>query len=82
MSFEDDGAMIGTTADTICRSSQTRASQLKGEFIRKGSLSADGDVEFYDDQPDPTANEKENQSLLGGGETAAPPSSSGQQGQQ
>jgi hypothetical protein len=54
----------------------------KGEFIRKGSLSADGDVEFYDDQPDPTANEKENQSLLGGGETAAPPSSSGQQGQQ
>jgi hypothetical protein len=51
----------------------------KGEFIRKGSLSADGDVEFYDDQPDPTANEKENQSLLGGGETAAPPSSSGQQ---
>jgi hypothetical protein len=54
----------------------------KGEFIRKGSLSTDGDVEFYDDQPDPTANEKENQSLLGGGETAAPPSSSGQQGQQ
>jgi hypothetical protein len=54
----------------------------KGEFIRKGSLSADGDVEFYDDQADPAANEKENQSLLGGGETAAPPSSSGQQGQQ
>jgi hypothetical protein len=51
----------------------------KGEFIRKGSLSADGDVEFYDDQPDPTTNEKENQSLLGGGETAASPSSSGQQ---
>jgi hypothetical protein len=54
----------------------------KGEFIRKGSLSADGDVEFYDDQADPTANKKENQSLLGGGETAASPSSSGQQGQQ
>jgi hypothetical protein len=55
----------------------------KGEFIRKGSLSADGDVEFYDDQPDHTANEKGNQSLLGGGgETAASPSSSGQQGQQ
>ena len=53
----------------------------KGEFIRKGSLSADGDVEFYDDQPDPTANEKENQPLIGG-ETAASPSSSGQQGQQ
>jgi hypothetical protein len=53
----------------------------KGEFIRKGSLSGDGDVEFYDDQPDPTANEKENQPLIGG-ETAASPSSSGQQGQQ
>jgi hypothetical protein len=22
----------------------------KGEFIKKGSLGADGDVEFYDDQ--------------------------------
>jgi hypothetical protein len=53
----------------------------KGEFIRKGSLSADGDVEFYDDQPDPTANEKENQPLIGG-ETAASSSSSGQQGHQ
>lgn len=50
----------------------------KGEFIRKGSLSADGDVEFYDDQPDPTANESEKLPLAGG-ENAA---SSGQQGQQ
>jgi hypothetical protein len=53
----------------------------KGEFIRKGSLSGDGDVEFYDDQPDPTANEKENQPLIGG-EGATSTSSSGQQGQQ
>jgi hypothetical protein len=53
----------------------------KGEFIRKGSLSADGDVEFYDDQPDPTA--EDSVPLVGGGESAASsPSSSGQQGQQ
>lgn len=26
----------------------------KGEFIKKGSLGADGDVEFYDDQVDGT----------------------------
>jgi hypothetical protein len=53
----------------------------KGEFIRKGSLSADGDVEFYDDQPDPTADEQEKLPLAGG-ENAGSTSSSGQQGQQ
>ena len=53
----------------------------KGEFIRKGSLSADGDVEFYEDQPEHT---EEGSPPLIGGESAASssPSSSGQQGQQ
>jgi hypothetical protein len=52
----------------------------KGEFIRKGSLSADGDVEFYDDQPDPT--EETSPPLIGGESAASSPSSSGQKGQQ
>jgi len=49
----------------------------KGEFIRKGSLSADGDVEFYDDQPDPTTGETALRR-----ENGSSSSSSGQQGQQ